>query len=295
MRDLYHFDFIYLQKEILKVDLSKYFFCKNLKILFASSKLEYKAFLNYYNAYSKKIIVITELPRYDYLREQQKYIKPKKLILLMPEGRYILKDSESFKKSIYFSFYNNLINNKILHNFMKNNNYKGLFCLRENFINQKTFFKKNKVFKIITECNIDKLLIKSSILITDYSSTSFDFGYIQKPVIYTHFANQEYKNFQLKGRYFNYKSDGFGPICHNIICTVKNIISTIENKCKLKKIYLRRIKKFFFFFDEKNSKRIYKEIIKDKSNTKRKSSNILFIIIIILIFIKMILILIYKR
>ena len=294
MLDLYKFDFIFLQNEIIKDIPSKHFWKKqNCRLLIVSSIYEYKVFLKYNYKNTKNRIALTGLPRYDYLRKLQKYFKSENIILLVPEGRNYLKGtinfvnhkniiSESFTKSNYFSFYNNLINNEKLLHLMKINNYTGIFCLDDNFMEQKSLFKKNNLFRIKTHCNINTLLVKSSLLITDYSSLFFDFGYIQKPVIFAHFDFQEYRKFQSDKEIFDYKKDGFGPICYNIPCTVKNIISEIENKCQLKKRYFRRIKKFFFYFDEQNNNRIYNEIIEDKSkiNIQRQSSKYEFCFII---------------
>jgi hypothetical protein len=83
--------------------------------------------------------------------------------------------------------------------------------------------------------------------------------------IYTHFDYDVYRNTHYNQGYFDYKNDGFGPICRDIQCTINETIFEILNNCILRKKYLKRIEKFFTFFDEKNSERILTEIIKNKN------------------------------
>ena len=100
-------------------------------------------------------------------------------------------------------------------------------------------------------------------MITDYSSVSFDFAYLKKPIIYTQFDKKEfYKDKFHKKGYFNDKKDGFGDISLNYKTTVNTIINYIKNDCKLDNEYLNRINEFYNFFDKNNSKRVYEEILK---------------------------------
>ena len=67
---------------------------------------------------------------------------------------------------------------------------------------------------------------------------------MRKPVIFAHFEYEEYrKNHYPKG-YFDYEKDGFGFVTYDLKSTVKAIIKEIENKCFLRKKYLKRINKF---------------------------------------------------
>ena len=125
-------------------------------------------------------------------------------------------------------------------------------------------------------------------MITDYSSIFFDFGYLKKPIIYSHFDYKEYRNFHYREGYFDYRLDGFGPVCQDINCTVNEIIYEIENNCVLRAKYLKRIEKFFGFFDQNNSERVFREITKQNKKIKTKSMKAIFVIFILIIFEKFI-------
>ena len=156
-------------------------------------------------------------------------------------------------------------------------------CLHPNFKQQWIYFKKNEVFEIRENCDIQEMLVKSSLLITDYSNIFFDFGFIRKPIIYTHFDYEEYRKNHYKKGYFDYKNNGFGPICYDIHSTIKTIVSQIDNNCKLKKLYLKRIKKFFYYFEQNNSYRTYVEIKEMGNHTKSKKYEIYIILYIIIL------------
>ena len=279
MNDLYKYKYIYLTNGIIKDDLSLFLnkITKNFDLIITSSKKEYVSFLKPNYGYNTNNIILTGLARYDNLKKFGEYIKKEKIVLVLPTWRMYIKGteniithesikSESFRISNYFIFYNKLINNHKLLNFMENHKYLGIFCLHSKFKEQWTYFKGNKLFKIKEKCNYQEILMKSSLLITDYSNTFFDFVYLGKPIIYTQFDYYDYRNKHYPEGYFDYKTDGFGPICHNIQCTINEVISIIENKCQIKKIYYKRAKKFFKFFDNQNCHRIFIGISKDINN-----------------------------
>ena len=163
---------------------------------------------------------------------------------------------------------------------MNKYNYKGIFCLHPCFSAQWIDFIPNDYFSVKSRCNYQKFLLEGSLLITDYSSIFFDFGYLRKPIIYSHFDYIDYRNNHYKKGYFDYRFDGFGPVCQDINCTVNEIVYEIENNCSIRKKYLKRIEKFFAFSDEKNCERVFNEITGNNKNFISNSiKDILFIFI----------------
>ena len=279
--DLFNYKIIYLNNGIIKDEISKYInkLQTNFDLIITSSIKEYKSLLNYNYGYSKNNIALTGLPRFDNLKQLAKIKETKKIILIFPTWRMYIKGtidllthesikSKMFINTTYFNFYNNLINDQLLIDKMQNNGYKGIFCLHPNFKEQWIYFKKNEIFDIRKNCDIQEVMIKSSLLITDYSNLFFDFGFIRKPIIYAHFDYEEYRKNHYKQGFFDYKKNGFGPICHNIQSTIKTIIAQIDNNCKLKNIYLKRIKRFFYYYDQKNSYRTFVEINKMENQNR---------------------------
>ena len=194
---------------------------------------------------------------------------------------------------------NNLINNEKLIMNMKVLNYTGRLCLHPYFSKQWKDFKNNDIFSVLEICDYQKLILKSSLLVTDYSSVFFDFAFLKKPIIYTQFDYKEYRNNHYKKGYFDYQSNGFGPVCFDFNCTIDTIISYLENDCLLKKKYLKRINKFFGYNDGKNCERLYLKLnnsnhsnIKLKDNNKIETYNIkIFLAFLLFTLIKLIIIL----
>ena len=295
LRDLFNYTIIFLKYDILMNDLSKYIsnFHKNIYLIVTSSKKENKAIMSSNSKFNRSKIILTGMPKYDNLERQRKLIKNKKNILIIPiltnsfrNSKHKIFNHEKFlyKLTKCLEFYNRLINDKLLLLYMTNYNYTGTFCFPY-WVDSKYFnFVENKKFSIIKNCDYEKLILKSSLLITDYSNSFFDFGYLKKPVIYTNFVLKNYKNNLNHITYFDYKKYGFGPICGNIQCIIREIIFELKNNCKLRKKYFQRIQKHFVYFDENNSQRLFDEITKVKQEVVKKDNNPNFLYISVFIF-----------
>ena len=122
MRDLYKFKFVFLQHGITKDDMSSWLhkLNKNISMFVTASKEEYNSIINGNYGYTEKQVKLLGFPRYDYLED-----KKQKQIVFMPTWRNVIsgkQDKENgereynklFKKSDYFNFYNNLINDERL-------------------------------------------------------------------------------------------------------------------------------------------------------------------------------------
>ena len=302
LRDLYNFEFIFIQHGIIKDDLSKFLnrITRNFKLIITSSKKEYKAILDYKYHYNINNIKLIGLPRFDNLKNLQQSINKEKIILFAPTWRMYIKGtfnsftfesiySINFNKTNYFNFYNNLINDELLLSHMKKYNYTGIFCLHPYFSKQWKDFKKNALFSILQFCDYQTLLAKSSLLITDYSSIFFDFAYLKKPIIYILFDYNEYRNNHYPEGYFNYKIHGFGPVCYETKSTINKIISMITKNCLIEKYYLRRIYKFFNYKDDKNCDRLFLTLI-NGTNSYNKNNYKFDIFEVFIFFISLIII-----
>ncbi|MDT8303274.1 MAG: CDP-glycerol glycerophosphotransferase family protein, partial [Sedimentisphaerales bacterium] len=104
---------------------------------------------------------------------------------------------------------------------------------------------------------IQKLINESSLLITDYSSVSWDFFYLCKPVIFYQFDFDDYlKN---RGSYLDLKNDIFGDRTESNVELMQYIKFYINNSFSEKEEYTGLRNKFFKYSDNFNCKRIYEE------------------------------------
>ena len=68
------------------------------------------------------------------------------------------------------------------------------------------------------EVSYRQIFAESKLMITDYSSTSMDFAYMGKAVVYCQFDKDEFYNRHIHAPgYFDYEKDGFGPVTKNYL------------------------------------------------------------------------------
>ena len=250
---------IFLQHGITLHDVSSWLNKTNMNLSFflTSSPYEYDSIFKYPYNYKKDIVKLLGFPRFDNLENENN----KKQILIMPTWRRNLekKSKEYFIQTEYFKTFNSLINNEKLISFAKENDYEIIFRPHPNVYNFIEEFDKNNYVTIDYErVKYQTLFNQGSLLITDYSSVAFDFAYLKKPIIYYHYG--EDFHFNLEESYFDYETMGFGEICKNEDELVNLIIDNMENSCKIKDKYEKRVDEFFAFTDKNNCKRVYDEI-----------------------------------
>ena len=119
--------------------------------------------------------------------------------------------------------------------------------------------------ELITLCDIytddiQELLIRSDLLITDYSSVFFDYGYMGKPVIYYQFDQEVFFKEHYGQGYFQYERDGFGPVVTEEDALLSVLKYYLQTGCKIETIYQERANAFFGVRDQKNCKRNFAAI-----------------------------------
>ena len=267
--------FIFLQHGIIKDDLSDWLnkYNKNITGFICSAKKEYDSIVKGNYHYDEKNVWLTGLPRFDRL-----YKDEKKYITIMPTWRKYLmshidnqtgiwQEKAGFTESNYFTFYNNLINDKRVLDVAKKHGYTICFMPHPNTITKIDLFTKNENVKFYTvNDEYREVYAQSDLILTDYSSSIFDFVYLRKPIFYTQFDKEEF----IKGDhayipgYFDYARDGFGEVVYDYESTVNTLIEYMENGCVLKDRYKERIDNFFAFNDKNNCQRILDKILELK-------------------------------
>ncbi|WP_017378553.1 CDP-glycerol glycerophosphotransferase family protein [Paenisporosarcina sp. TG-14] len=137
--------------------------------------------------YDDSEVAVTGLARFDNLVQQN---KPKN-ILLMPTWRDWINTDEQFLNSEYFLSYTNLIQNTkllgLLEEYNVNLNFYPHYRAQNYFQNEVDQLHEKIKFIPLGSQTVQQLLIDHALLITDYSSVSFDFTLLSKPVVYYHF------------------------------------------------------------------------------------------------------------
>ena len=257
--------FIFLQHGIMRGDLSAGLnrFSRNLTSVVVSAPREYESVINTpAYGYDASQVWLTGLPRYDRL-----YHSEKKSIAIMPTwrrelfGGYHPEDSRwdlkpGFQESDYYKFFHALFYNERLLAAAKKYGYEI------EYIPHPIFFPYVDQLNVPPQIHMGDtntvyrdVFARNQLMVTDYSSVSFDFAYLRKPVIYTRFDAYHYVD-----GYFDDERDGFGEVEHDLESTVDRIIEYMRNGCALKPLYRERIDNFFAFNDQNNCQRVYEKI-----------------------------------
>lgn len=263
---------IFLQHGIIKDDLSSWCgrYSKNFDIFLTSTKPEYDSIVNGNYYYSNKEICLTGLPRYDFL-----YHNEKNIITIMPTWRQYLADNRvlpsgrspfksGVENSTYYQMYKNLLNCKMLFDAAVQAGYTICFISHPRMEWTPDFMPVDeRLIFLPQETLFKKIFAESNLLVTDFSSTAFDFAYLRKPVLYYQADYDEFfagTQIRQKG-YFDYERDGFGEVEYDADSMAKRIIEYITNGCHLKKMYRERIESTFAFNDHNNCQRVINAIL----------------------------------
>jgi len=108
--------------------------------------------------------------------------------------------------------------------------------------------------------SVQKMIKESNLLITDYSSVSWDFFYLDKPVIFFHFDSEDYLNH--RGSYLDLEKDIFGDRANTVHSLINLLQYYIDNNFQEKEKFQLAKPNFFKYFDKNNCERIYQEILR---------------------------------
>ncbi|MEK5390148.1 CDP-glycerol glycerophosphotransferase family protein [Margalitia sp. FSL K6-0131] len=214
--------------------------------------------------YPKKNVKITGLSRFDALPLQQDLSGNRK-ILCIPTWREWLNTEEAFLESVYFKRYSELLQSEELQKILETYNLEFIFYPHYRMQPYIEHFNipDNPRMKIIKlgEKNVQDLLIESSIMITDFSSVSFDFSYMSKPVIFYHF---DFDDFFKRGILRAPEETFLGSIVNNVETMNNELKEYIKNDFKEKEQVSQGKDLIFTYIDHKNCERMYHEITQIK-------------------------------
>ncbi|MFK3960751.1 CDP-glycerol glycerophosphotransferase family protein [Guptibacillus hwajinpoensis] len=241
-----------------------------------SSDFEKQIVMDHFG-YKAKNIIVTGLSRWDVVedRSHESTDSGKKEVFLMPTWRNWLDEVEEgeFVLSDYYKAYNALLNSNELHETLRRNNLLLNFYVHPKFMPYVSHFtSENEHVRVIQfgEERINDLLMRSSMLITDYSSVAWEMYYQKKPVLFFHFDLSKYN--ELQGSYMDLNKELFGDVAYSsaeLVSKFEEYAST--NFAEKPEISSKRFE-YFNYIDNGNSSRIFSEIKKkEKEVTRRKT------------------------
>ena len=251
---------IFLQHGVLgrkKVEYDSKYYRYPFDVYCVSSTSEQQMVMEQ-QGYTDEVVRVTGLSRFDELLKNH---QPKREILLIPTWREWLNTTEVLIQSEYFKRYVGFLQNprlvELLHKHDLRLNFYPHYRMQQFFEEFGAEFDSRIQLVQLGEKNVQDLLKDNSLMITDFSSVSFDFTYLSKPVVYYHFDRDSF----FKGGMMRPFDETFlGDVAseeEELIGYIEKHVLTgfKENEdVKLKKSLV------FDFVDQNNCERVYNEI-----------------------------------
>ena len=254
---------IFLQHGIIKDEMQWMRYPKLKVDFFASGgKMEYDYLASEFG-FPEGVVRYTGLCRFDNLIRGN---NPSNEILIMPTWRGSdYPQGEQFYETAFYKYFQSLLNQPQVLKILEEHDLKLIFYPHielQKELDKFTSPSDRIILASWRDWDVQTLLMRCSLLITDYSSVYFDAGYMEKPVIYYQFDQEEFRKFHYQEGYFSYEKHGFGPVVKTEDALVSALHEYVENGFKMQQEYYDRLEAFFPVRDEKNCERTFQIISK---------------------------------
>lgn len=269
---------VFLQHGIIKDNLSHGIDAEGsgIDIFITSAKREQQAVIERHG-YNEKTCALTGLCRFDNLKPNA---SRSRTILVMPTFRHWImaqnghtatkEERTKFLNDDFCMRYNYFLSSRRLEAMLEKYDYKLIFyphycaqpfldCFEDPGRTGRVVLASNKKY------DVQKLLIDSDILITDFSSIFFDFAYMKKPEAFYQFDEARYRDGHYEEGYFKYREDAFGPVITEENEMLNWIESRLQDNAKMEEKFIQRVDNFFAYTDQNNCERTYNTIVNFES------------------------------
>lgn len=270
---------IFLQHGITLSDAKwLYYENTNMDMFVCAASKEYE-YIKENFGYPEKNVKLLGFSRFDTLKDKS---RDNRSVLIMPSWRnWLVKNSDSlevsqfeveqFRESKYFKKWTEFLSSQNVREICKKYDVKLKFFPHRNIQPFIDLFEGNEYLEICSweKYDIQEELRKSNLLITDFSSVSLDFSYMNKPVIYYQFDVDEFRKNQYQEGYFSYENDGFGKVVYHLDRLEEELLNNIKKDFVIEEKYNDRIEKFFGRRSDNVSEKIFQEIekfVKERGN-----------------------------
>lgn len=229
-----------------------------------ASQYEYELKLNKWKIPEKKLIV-TGFPRFDRYPPNQPSKEVKNILMMMTWREWLFDlTKEEFINSSYFKNTTGLLKHKGIQQLLADHNLHMNIALHpfmkkfENYFTGMTDNEHGIKFLDFNQETIEYSIDHNDMLLTDITSVSWDFLYLNKPIIFYMFDQQEY--LEKRGTYLNLDSDLYGYKADSIDHVYEYLKKIIEEKITYNEWYPKAAD-YIDYFDQDNCKRLTKRVM----------------------------------
>lgn len=207
------------------------------------------------------------LPRFDALRPTP----PSRLVLFKATWRRYLpsrvfgtrEEHDTFLGSAYERFFTELLHSPRLRALLDAHDYRFVFVPHYNvapFFADATTASDRISVAAAGGTDLQALIRRCDVFMTDHSSVHFDAAYLGTPVIYARFDREEYETRHAAPSWFDFERDGFGPVTYTLNDALDALEDVLRRGCEREAIYTARVADIFTYRDHDNSRRVVAEI-----------------------------------
>ena len=258
---------IFLQHGVIINDLKwLYYDVTKMHRFICGAYPEYEFIRNNFG-YPLENVVYTGICRFDGLHDN---ISDDTRIILMPTWREWIADEDSrllqyegtkdIAKTNYFINWISILKDQELERIANQYNCRFIFFPHRNMQKYMDLFPRSTYYLEVADArqyDVQNLMKKASLMITDYSSVFMDMLYMKKPVIFYQFDYDRFRMGQYGEGYFSYTQN---PFAKSYI-TKKDVLVALEQKISegfaVSNEYLLAHKEYFRLYDNSNCKRVY--------------------------------------
>lgn len=257
--------YIFLQHGVTKDNLSRWLNTKRIDALITASLREYESIAGDGSEYkfSTRETFLTGFPRHDRLADiaaESDVSQPRDRIVIMPTWRNYLSGSnlvgtserlhnEEFKDTEFVRCWSELLNSSELESACSSNGVGVTFVPHPNLVQYLSDFMIPDWMTIATfeTDDVQKLVARSVMLVTDFSSIAFDAAFVRRPVVYYQFDRDLVFGGGHIGKpgYFSYRDHGFGAVEESVSGVISEMLRVLENGGGVSEPYLSRMNDVF--------------------------------------------------
>ena len=219
----------------------------------AATMLEVEAMKRY--GIKESAIVLAGSARHDNLVSLD---SERDFILIAPTWRIWINNQNELINSTYLANYKRLLTNSRLKQFLQNQQIYVEFYLHHmfnKFHHEFASCQSEYISILQTDVDISDRIKKAKLMVTDYSSVSSDFYFLQKPIVFFQFDRDEYLD--MVGSEISLRSATFGDVSFDLESLVGKIIESASLGFPTTELQKQGEQFFINYKDGSNCERIY--------------------------------------
>lgn len=218
-----------------------------------TSELEKRIVIEDYG-YRPHQVCVTGFARFDALLTD--IPKADRTILVMPTWRDDLMSEEKFLQSSYLENWRGFLNSPVLHELLAQHDFEISLMLHPNMRKYASHFAVPHVRQYaLGEINVQEMLRRGAALITDFSSVSWDFSYLDRPVYFFQFDQQTIQG--TRTPHIDFVTSLPGPISTTPEQLVSQLAAGAKDSFVVPPEYSARSRAFLTHKDSRNRERVY--------------------------------------